>query len=223
MRCLKRIMLAGLFIVPALLVQDVRAGLEFLPISSYYQGSAYGGPGDDVRVDFAVYDTEAYDPDDGDYGNEFEKAGFTAPGEGRFTYVYQVFNDDDELSIDLFRIFEFESTAIADLKADQIHKQNDLAGGEDTTDQYFSPSLTDPSLTNGIWEFEQGTLTKGKHSWFLTISSNAPPTLGDFSLNTPPDDDLLVPGVPEPATMILLGIGSVILMAGRRDSFGTPR
>ena len=89
MTSVRRFMLAGLFIVPVLLVQSVWAGLDFLPESSHYQGRAYKGvSGDRVRVDFAVYDTLG--------GNEFANAGFAAPGDGQFTYVYQVFNEVED-------------------------------------------------------------------------------------------------------------------------------
>ncbi len=211
----KRIVLAGLFIVPVLFVQSAWAGL-ILPESSYYQGRAFeGSPGDRVRVDFAVYDTE-----DKEYGNEFENAGFAAPGEGRFTYVYQVFNEieDEEFSIDLFRIVGIEPGAITGAdKTDKISSHDDQEGGIATDLVYFNPSFT-----NGTWEFEQGALVKGKHSWFLTLSSDSPPTAGDFSIVSDPDGEVPIP-VPEPGTMILIGVGSVILMARRKDSLGMSR
>jgi len=208
---LKRFMLVGLFVVPVLFVQSAWAGLEFLPTSSHYQGSTYKGvPGDRVRVDFAVYDTLG--------GNEFADAGFAAPGDGQFTYVYQVFNevDDSTFSIDLFRIFEIEPAGIVDPKANQISSEDDLAGGIAADSQYFNPSFT-----NGMWEFEQGALIQGEHSWFLTLSSDRDYVAGNFVINSP-GDEVPIP-VPEPATMILIGIGSAILMARRRDSVGTPR
>ncbi len=211
MCCLKRIILAGLFIVPVLLVQDVRAGLDFLPASSHYQGRSYKGvPGDRVRVDFAVYDTLG--------GNEFADAGFAAPGDGQFTYVYQVFSEveDETFSIDLFRIFDIEPLAIAGI--DNISSEDDEAGGIATDFEYFSPSFT-----NGIWEFEQGTLMQGEHSWFLTLSSDHDYIVGDWSILIDSDSEVPIPGLPEPATMILFGVGSAILMARRRDSVGTPR
>ena len=210
MTSVKRVVLAGLFIVPVLLVQSGWAGLDFLPESSHYQGRAYKGfPGDRVRVDFAVYDTLG--------GNEFANAGFAAPGGGRFTYVYQVFNEfeDEDFSIDVFRIFEIDPAAIAGV--DQISSEDDQAGGIATDFQYFNPSFT-----NGIWEFEQGTLIKGEHSYFLTLSSNSGPIPGDFSIVSDPDGEVVVP-IPEPATMILIGVGSIILMARRKDPIGTPR
>lgn len=212
MCCLRRFILAGFFVVPVLFVQSAWAGLDILPESSYYQGRAYRGmPGDRVRVDFAVYDTEDVD------GNEFEKAGFTAPGNGRFTYVYQVFNEveDEDFSIDLFRIFEIDPAAIAGI--DQIASEDDQVGGIAPDFQYFNPSFT-----NGIWEFDQGTLTKGEHSWFLILSSNSGPVVGGFSIVSDPDSEVPIP-VPEPCTMILIGVGSIILMARRKDSVGTPR
>ncbi len=198
-------------LVPVLFVQDVWAGL-ILPESSHYQGSAYQvAPGGSVRVDFAVYDTLG--------GNEFADAGFAAPGDGQFTYVYQIFNevDDSTFSIDLFRIFEIEPAGIADPKANQISSEDDLAGGIAADSQSFNPSFT-----NGIWEFEQGALIQGEHSWFLTISSDHDYVAGNFVINSP-GDEVAVPPVPEPATMILLGVGSAILMARRRDSVGAPR
>lgn len=207
----RRIMLACLFIVPVLLVQSVWAGLDFLPESSHYQGRAYKGvSGDRVRVDFAVYDTLG--------GNEFADAGFAAPGDGQFTYVYQVFNEaaDELFSIDLFRIFGIDSAAIAG--PDQISSQDDQEGGIATDLEYFNPSFT-----NGIWEFEQGALIKGEHSWFLALSSDHDYIVGDFSIVSDPDDEVPIPSLPEPATMILLGIGSVILMARRKGSVGMSR
>ncbi len=203
-------MLAGLVIVPVLFVQSVWAGLDFLPESSHYQGRTYKGmSGDRVRVDFAVYDTLG--------GNEFADAGFAAPGDGQFTYVYQVFNEvqDEDFSIDLFRVFEIDPAAIAG--ADKISSQDDQKGGKATDLEYFNPSFT-----NGIWEFEQGALIKGKHSWFLTISSDYDYIPGDWSILSDPDDEVPIP-VPGPATMILLGVGSVIVMARRKDSVGMSR
>ncbi len=208
-------MLAGLYIVPVLLVQSAWAGL-ILPESSHYQGSAYRGvAGDRMRVDFAVYDTLG--------GNEFADAGFAAPSDGRFTYVYQVFNevDDSTFSIDLFRIFEIEPAEIADPKTDQISSEDDQEGGIATKDElgeYFNPSST-----NAIWEFEQGIFTKGEHSWFLTLSSDHDFLAGDWSILSDPDSEVPIPALPEPATMILIGVGSAILMARRKDSVGTPR
>ncbi len=211
MTSVRRFMLAGLFIVPVLLVQSVWAGLDFLPESSHYQGRAYKGvSGDRVRVDFAVYDTLG--------GNEFANAGFAAPGDGQFTYVYQVFNEveDEDFFIDLFRISEIDPAAIAG--ADQISSQDDQEGGIATDLEYFNPSFT-----NGIWEFEQGALVKGEHSWFLTLSSDHDYVAGNFSIVSDPDDGMPIPSLPEPATMILLGVGSVILMARRKDSVGMSR
>lgn len=207
-------MLAGFFVVPVLFVQSAWAGL-ILPESSYYQGRAFQGfSGDRVRVDFAVYDTEDVD------GNEFEKAGFAAPGAGRFTYVYQVFNEinDENFSIDLFRVFEIEPAAITG--PDQISSENDQEGGIATKEElgeYFNPSYT-----NGIWEFEQGILIKGEHSWFLTLSSDHDFVAGNFSIVRDPDNEVPIP-IPEPGTMILIGVGSAILMARKKDSVGTTR
>ena len=199
-------MLAGLFIMPVLFVQSSWAGLDFLPDSSHYQGRAYKDwSGDRVRVDFAVYDRDA--------GNEFETS-----GEWQFTYVYQVFNeiDNEDFSIDIFRIFEIEPGAISEI--DQISSQDDQEGGIATDFQYFNPSFT-----NGIWEFEEGTLVQGEHSWFLIISSNSDYIVGDFSILSDPDEEVPIPSLPEPATLILICVGSFILMAKKKGSVGMLR
>ena len=200
MHCLKRVMLAGLFVVPFLFVQSAWAGLDFLPESSHYQGRAYKGmSGDRVRVDFAVYDRFG--------GNEF-----AAPGDKQYTYVYQIFNEveDDTFSIDIFRIFEIDPVAISGF--DQISSEDDANGGIATDLEYFNPSKT-----NGVWEFDEGTLIQGEHSWFLTISSDYDFVAGDFSINSS-DDEITIPATPEPATMMLLGVGSFILLARRKGS-----
>ena len=221
MTSVKRIMLAGLFIVPVLLVQSVWASLDvFLPVSSYYYGRTYSYsstyPENRMRVDYAVYDTLG--------GNEFADAGFAAPGDEQYTYVYQVFNDidDDDFSIDLFRIFGIEPEAISGNY--QISSEDDQEGGIDTLKGGSGEELGayfNPSKTNGIWEFEQGVLINGEHSYFLVISSDYDYVPGYWStLIDDPANEVSVPGTqnPEPATMILFGIGSVILMARRKDS-----
>ena len=205
MYCLKRIILAGLFIVPILFAQSAWAGLDFLPDSSHYQGSAYKGPsGDRVRVDFAVYDRDG--------GNEFATS-----GDKQFTYVYHVFNEvaNDTFSIDIFRVFEIDPAAISGTGIDQISSEDDANGGIATDLEYISPLKTD-----GVWVFEEGALIQGKHSWFLTISSDHDFIAGDFAIN---NADSGLPVTPEPTTLILLGVGSFILMARRKGSVGMSR
>jgi len=184
-------------------VESASAGLDLLPPSSHYQGRAYQGvPGDRVRIDFAVYDTRQ--------GNEFAAAGFEAPGDKRYTYVYQIFNEagSEGFAVEIFRITGIARGAISD--AAMIGAVDDQADGVATSVEYFNASFTE-----GIWEFAEGVLVKEKHSYFLVLSSDYDYAAGGFSLTADPDSEVPVP-VPEPATLVMTGIGAVVLVRGRK-------
>jgi hypothetical protein len=122
-----------------------------LPESSHYQGFVWydeeweRGLGDITllrgRIDFAVYDTLAYP-------NEFiGNDGYTAPGDGRYIYAYQIFNDYDlpwwssEESVTYFAALGIDMAYIYD-----IDSQEDPAEGIEPTGQYFSDE-------DAVWEF----------------------------------------------------------------------
>lgn len=75
-------------VIMACLAMTAGAALTSLPESSHYSGISYyasspaSGKIQTGRVEFAVYDTQT-SPD------EFD---FTAPGQGRYVYAYQIFN-----------------------------------------------------------------------------------------------------------------------------------
>ncbi len=195
-------MSACVLMVLVLFLSSAQAGLEVLPTSTHYQGLRLDG---DLRIEFAVYDSQG--------GNEFAQAGFAAPGEGRYTYVYQLFNQNNGVNggVEHFQVSGIGLGAVT--TQEQIGSADDLAGGIAATGAYF-----DASLTKGAWEFENGTLVVGKHSVFLIISSDNDWVAGQYTIQLA--SDIPVPGgddneIPEPATLIFTALGGLALL-GRR-------
>lgn len=192
------------------------ASASLLPVSSYYEGSSYFYRGGRAgHIDFAVYDTLDSD------GDEFSAAlGDTAPGSGQYIYAYQIFSDNlSSTIIDYFTVFDIGEGAIADFSSD-IGTVSDSPGdpgaeGVDATKSYFNPTLT-----KGVWEFNYDGehIIAGEHSYFLILRSNQEWTVGHYEFTHPDDDLLAVPDViPEPFTLTLLGLGSVMLFSRRRN------
>lgn len=214
MRVIRKIGFFSLLVVATLFIQDAAATL-ILPHSTYgdlngWQGSRiYEDNGFNVLVDFTVYDTETYQ-------NEFIGTdGFVNPGEGRYIYTYQIFNhpaaDED---IAYFGIFGIDGATIDEATIDGLSSQDDGAGGVPTYDEYF-----DDDLARVVWEFDWGILIPGKHSYFLVFSSDYEPTVGDFEIRGFEEEGEFPVPVPEPATPILLGLGSALIFMRQRKSF----
>lgn len=212
----RKIALLGLLIVAALLVQNSSAEpAEMLPASSYYQGfqwynTVYLGEGVlGGRIDFAVYDTL------GANGNEFVHAGFQTPGPGQYIYAYQIFNDAlfSDLPVASFSILNLDGSAVDEALMTDTGAQDDGQGG-------ISPA---PSDTQGVWKWQLGTggyVYKHDHSWFLVFSSDHHWTVGSFDITYPQEGSAPVPGdTPEPATIVLLGIGAAVLLRRPRKAF----
>lgn len=192
-----------------LLVSGVEAALSLE--SSHYQGRSYfnGYSENGVtsgHVDFAVYDTQ------GESGAQFEQLDLAAPGGGQYIYAYQIFNDsgsDDPL--EYFNILGIGEGAIADAVGDIGSVMgDDLAVGP--TSEYFNASLD-----SAVWEFDGGILAAGKNSFLLMISSDHDWTAGGYNFRQPDDSDISVPN-PEPCTIALLGLGSMVLLKKRRKA-----
>jgi hypothetical protein len=210
---IKRIKLLSLLLVAVLFVQNADAVLTYLPYSSHYQGTSYfnySDTGVKGRVEFAVYDTL------GPYGNEWTGAtGFDAPGDGRYIYAYQIFNDDDSALIEGFTMWanDYHVLDIIGMGA-QDPQEGDYIFGLD----FVEP--TDMGTNNGgvqaWWEFGNGLFIAGEDSWFLIFSSNNNWTAGSYWIG-PISNVLPVPN-PEPCTLALLSLGSAILFAKRKNS-----
>jgi len=195
--------------------------LSSLPDSSHYEGTSYyavnlgGGKIQTGRVEFAVYDTVSY-------LNEFGGSdGYTAPGDGRYIYAYQIFNDasnDYEMtnaSVPYFTIEQIGAEAIS--SGGNIGTVDDLTGVDATLASFNTDK------TNAIFEFAGGILTAGENSWFLILRSDQDWKVGTYSLDAPNDSDTVVPQentpmpIPEPMTMGLLLGGTVVLFRRNRQ------
>ena len=222
----KRIIWLSLLLTALMLASQASATLyedALLPASTLYDGYTYYG--EEVngsymqgRIDFAVYDTTA--------GNEWATiTGYDNPGNGRYVYAYQIFNDYEgysEVPIQAFSVFGLNSANISVI-AGSVGTEEDPLGGQDVSDT----ALSDTTVT---WNFAYGavdyTIGTDEHSFFLIFSSNSGWTKGDYSLTPYSADFPVAPGgdvnatsgniVPEPITVALLGLGGLVAVAKRK-------
>lgn len=186
---------------------------EMLPDSSLYQGhqyySEYAGELGwlNGRLDFAVYDTQTY-PD------EFVGAdGFDMPGTGRYVYAYQVFNDlyASDQPVAYFSVLNLDGSSIVG------------AGGTGAQDDGHGGIAPIDSDTEAVWKWELsngGYIDRLEHSWFLAFSSDMNWVPGTYDIRAPEESDIPGPGdAPEPATVVLIGLGSLIFIRRPRKSF----
>ncbi len=211
-----RVLVLSSLLGAVLFAQDAGATLlRMLPESSHYQGfvfynedweDGFGGTQNlRGRIDFAVYDTQ------GANGNEFTAAGYDAPGDGRYIYAYQIFNDywgNSEESVAYFAALGIDM-AYVDIYA--IGSQQDPSEGIEPTDQYLSDEDQD-GLGEAVWDFglfNEDLILAGEHSWFLAYSGDRDWVRGYYEIRGPE------PGyfpVPEPAMLTLISIGGTMLL-----------
>jgi len=215
MRVIRKIGFFSLLVIATLFIKN--AGAATLPISSYaddagaWQGSSvFDEDGFYVRVDFAVYDTEyLLLPKE----SEFVE-GLDMPG--RYVYAYQIFNAVEEYTqeeVGYFAIFGIDEHVL-DVYEDSIGSFDDGDGIEPSSAEFTE------SNRRGVWKFkdEEGFSVIGiaQYSYFLVFSSDSAPVAGDYEIRGPEEDFPVPPEIPEPATLILLGLGSALAMCTRR-------
>jgi hypothetical protein len=192
-------------------VSVVQAGL--LPVSSYYNGQNeqtfdLGTDGKlTILLEFSVYKgTEAETMQEWtDYAGEAKE----------YVYAYQVTSGASSTAdLTFFALTGINPEAIASATEDIGQAESvgsfNSGGVEPKADGYFNASVT-----KAIWEFDDGALIQGDKSWFLFLYSDFDWIKGGMAVKAAADD-IPVPDVPEPATLALLAIGSVLLL--RRKS-----
>lgn len=203
----KRITL-WLFLCTALAaIPAAQAALTYLPESSYYYGQTHYnvnlGNGQILsgRIEFAVYDTQAYP-------SEFTGS---APGTGRYIYAYQIFQNagSSNAALTAFVIKEIGDGAIPADNPNSYIGTDSSVSGVDASSAFFNVSRTE-----GNWLFETQNIQAGDNSVFLLIRSNSPIKAGTYDLFPPEDSEIPVPGdegngnpIPEPATLLILTSG----------------
>lgn len=199
-----------------LLVPVVHAGLDrsSLPESSYYSGqhdrSFDLGSGNilDIHLEFAVYkDNEAQIMQDW--------TGHT--GDAAFVYAYQVFCDSsNDAGLTYFALTGVNPSTIADVQKDIGENESLNSGAIQSGGVAPTSGDFNASVTKAIWQFDEGTLVQGEQSWFLFLYSNYDWIKGDIQIQPLSNDDIPIPGVPEPATLVLLGCGAVLSLIRRK-------
>jgi len=227
MKVARKIKLLSVLISAVFLVQNApAAALEYhLPDSSHYRGRSYFDYYDS-HVDFAVYDTQTY-PDElvGASGRNEDLPWWddTDTEENNldkyhYIYAYQIFIDDESnYDIDYFAILGLgENSVVKDPSTDEwpIGSMDDIddiittdavAPDDDPIPMY---SATEDSHMV-VWEFTNGYLTTGDHSWFLVLGSYHDYTYGSYTFDKTKGDGATLPN-PEPGSIALLGLGGVL-------------
>ncbi len=200
---MRKIILFSLMVFGVLFIQSAQAALDWQE-GSIYSGESFrriqvNGGFLAVRVDFAVFDTEA-NPDA--WGGE---NGFDIPGDGQYVYAYQIFNYQGPSTEAL------GSFGLLNENGQDVNEADAAIMGtgweNDMTQEDISPEETP---TASSWAFN-GFFFPGEHSSFLVISSDHSWVKGDYSLGAYQDPDFPVQGNPEPATIMLLGVGGLTL------------
>jgi hypothetical protein len=143
-------------------------------------------------------------------------------GQADYVYAYQVFCDSTpDAGLTYFALTGIDPTTIADIQNDISQTGTLERPGAPVDSSGVEPISSDfnRDVTKAIWQFEDGTLVQGENdqSWFLLLYSDYDWIVGDIEVRPPGnDEEIPVPGVPEPATLALLLGGTVLSLRHKK-------
>ena len=213
-----------LFTLMLLLLLVSATHAEPLPASSYYDGQHsesfdLGSEGIlDLRLEFAVYkDNEAQIMQDWIGISDDDSYVYSD-----YVYGYQVFSETSSTAaLTYFALTGVNPSTISDVQNDigqseSLNSGDIQSGGIESISSDFNASVTE-----AVWQFDEGTLIQGEQSWYLFLYSDYDWTAGGIEVQQA-NDDIPIPGdegnsIPEPATLFLLGLGTFSLFKTRKN------
>ena len=178
--------------------------------SSYYDGWMPYDTDDGLAtgwINFAVYDTEHLE-----YGSEHEENGIVKhDGWDQYIYAYQIIHDNASgIDVTGFSVLDIDGGLLADSLVNNTSSQDDENGG-------IAPLTSD---TEGVWTWDlvggNGYISAGEHSSLLVYTSDQSLTKGTFEIETSGMPVPIQTHAPEPTTIALLGLGSLMLTVRQR-------
>lgn len=222
MKEVRKFVLLILLIACVLVVQDATAGVtEMLPKSEHHEGRAEFGAGG--YVDFAVYDTKEQDVQEFGIAN--------APGTGQYIYAYQIFSEETSTeAIPYFNLFGLPDsdgntvgTPFADVENGDMGALEDSSDsselGVDPEGAFYMSTFDGTDEKFAVWRFDNGLLLGGENSFILVLRSDKDWVAGGYSFNNY-EKNVVIPETilnPEPCTIMLLGLGGMLLVRRRRS------
>ncbi len=197
---MKKLVVASLALIAAVLfAQNANA----VPSGTKVLQESASTTFDTVLHGFAVVDYEVYKYTSGSYA-------------GEYLYTYQIFNDSaSAIRFNFFSVGILDGANAKDPGYDSIGVVDPTVWGITGSPAQSADALFFGTIKSGedsalLWFISETTYTLGKGTLFGTYSEDPVYATGDLS--TP------VPDLPEPATVVLLGLGGLVTLVQRKSS-----
>jgi hypothetical protein len=219
----KKFVVLSLLLAGLCYVQPANGIPHYSGSTDYYFDDTETGMVLSGTIEFAVFDTEV------------DSFAITPPGDGRYVYVYQIWNDDDEgdfqETVGYFAVL-LEGAPVDGIGSDKLINDTEaMEPSESRFDSYdgdaeFWFKLFDPQQGLSGEDF----LEPGRHSYVLMFTSDNDWTDGEFEIEggglgnrttykPVPDSgetDSEAATTPEPATIFILGMGASIALVKKK-------